>query len=71
MEGVECPVCILAAKDGYPFAKDRIDRFVSALKPETYKILPGSHHLHADPDTADAVVDEICNFIRGRKDGHR
>ena len=68
MKGVECPVCILAAEDGYPFAQERIDRAIENLKPEIYKILPGSHHLHADPDTADALVDAIYDFFRGSDD---
>jgi len=66
LEQVECPVCILAAQDGYPFAKDRIERVISTLEP-IHKTLTGSHHLHADPDTAQAVVDEICHFFDGEQ----
>lgn len=69
LETVECPVCILAGKDGYPFAQDRIDRVVAALEPDVHEILPGSHHLHADPDTADAVVDVVYDFFRARDGG--
>jgi pimeloyl-ACP methyl ester carboxylesterase len=64
MKEVEAPVCILSAEDGYPFEKDRIDRAIQNLKPKIYKTLPGSHHLHADPDTADAVVDTIYDFLK-------
>ena len=63
LEQVDCPVCLLAAEDGYPFDQDRIERVVSTLNNPVHKILSGSHHLHADPDTADAVVDEICDFF--------
>lgn len=63
LEQVECPVCLLAAEDGYPFDPDRIERVISTLNNPVHKILPGSHHLHADPDSADAVVDEICDFL--------
>ncbi len=62
---VKCPVCLLAAEDGYPFDADRIERVVSTLNNPVHKLLPGSHHLHADPDTADAVVDVICEFFGG------
>jgi len=65
MSGIQCPVCILAAEDGYPFANDRIRRAVDKLKPEVLETLPGSHHLHADPDTADAVVDRVYDFFVG------
>jgi pimeloyl-ACP methyl ester carboxylesterase len=64
MKEVEAPVCILSAEDGYPFEKARIDRAIQNLKPKIYKTLPGSHHLHADPDTADAVVDTIYDFLK-------
>jgi len=60
---VECRVCLLAAEDGYPFQQDRIDRAVAGLEPDMYEVLPGSHHFHADPDTAGAVVDKISEFL--------
>jgi len=63
LDKVDCPVCLLAAHDGYPFARDRIDRVLKALKPQIYEILPGSHHLHADPESADAVVDQVYEFF--------
>ena len=69
LEAVECPVCILAAEDGYPFDQDRIDRVVSALNPRIHEVLPGSHHLHADPSTADDVVDAIYAFFCSSENG--
>jgi len=65
LDRVDCRVCLLAAEDGYPFPQERIDRALARLEPETYEVLPGSHHFHADPDTAGAVVDTICEFLDG------
>jgi hypothetical protein len=53
MKSVECPTCILAAEHGWPFKNQRVDRALEILQPDVHKILPGSHHLHADPDTAE------------------
>jgi len=64
LKEVKCPVCIIAAEDGYPFSKDRIERVIQNLRPAVHKILPGSHHLHADTDKVDAVVDTIYNFLK-------
>jgi len=64
LEEVKCPVCIIAAEDGYPFPKDRIERVIQNLRPAVHKILPGSHHLHADPGKVDAVVDTIYDFLK-------
>eukprot|EP00536_Pseudo-nitzschia_multiseries_P011460 jgi/Psemu1/259842/estExt_Genewise1Plus.C_3920001 len=69
LERVDCQVCLLAAEDGYPFPQDRIDRVVARLEPEMYEILPGSHHFHADPDTAGAVVEKICEFFAASSNG--
>jgi pimeloyl-ACP methyl ester carboxylesterase len=63
MKSVECPTCILAAEHGWPFKKERVDKALEILQPNVHKILPGSHHLHADPDTAKAVLDEVYHFV--------
>jgi hypothetical protein len=36
---------------------------VEILDPSIHKILPGSHHLHADPSSAEAVIEEVFDFI--------
>ncbi|KAG7348370.1 alpha/beta fold family hydrolase [Nitzschia inconspicua] len=55
--------CLLTAQDGMPFPPDSISRIRELLQPKVVESLPGSHHFHADPDTADAVVDTIVSFI--------
>jgi pimeloyl-ACP methyl ester carboxylesterase len=63
MKSVECPVCILAAENGWPFKKERVEKAVEILEPSVHKILPGSHHLHADPDSAETVLEEVYHFV--------
>lgn len=67
MKEVTCHVCIIKAEDGYPFSKERIDDAIQNLNPTVHKVLPGSHHLHADPETADAVLDTIYDFLKQRQ----
>lgn len=55
--------CVLTAKDGMPFPSESIDRLEKLLRPKVLKSLPGSHHFHADPDTANGVVDSIVSFL--------
>lgn len=62
-EDVQCPTQLLLSVDGWPFCKDRHQRALDILKPVVHKTLPGSHHFHADPDTADQVVDEVAAFL--------
>ena len=71
---VQCRVCLLTAKDGWPELKEPVvgsnaERVplsvaaVEALEPEVNKVLPGSHHFHADPETVGAVVEEVVGFM--------
>jgi pimeloyl-ACP methyl ester carboxylesterase len=63
LKSVECPTCILAAEQGWPFKKERVEKTLELLDPCVHKILPGSHHLHADPETAEAVLEEVYHFV--------
>jgi pimeloyl-ACP methyl ester carboxylesterase len=63
---VECPTCIIAGEEGWPFKQDRIDTVLSLLEP-VHHILPGSHHLHADPDSCEAVLDVVLDFVAEKK----
>lgn len=60
---VKCPTCILLGEDGWPVQEHRRQQVQETLGPAVFQTLPGSHHLHMDPDTADRVVDEIVAFL--------
>jgi hypothetical protein len=56
-------IAIYYAEHGWPYTKEYIDLEVEQLKPNVMKTLPGSHHFHADPETANRVIEEIFQFI--------
>ena len=66
---IRCPYIWFRAEHGWPFSQDVVDRVKSVRPPELYKILPGSHHFHADPETADtisqAVLEALVSDYRG------
>lgn len=64
---VECPVCLLLAEDGWPVDSRRKEAVVQKLQPTVLKVLPGSHHFHADPETSDEVAQEVKAFIFGEQ----
>ena len=64
---VKCPICLLTAEDGWPFEETERRSVEELLRPSRQRVLPGSHHFHADPDTCMAVLEEILAFLRIRK----
>lgn len=62
-EAVQCPTCLLLAEDGWPFDSERLEAVKQRLQPTKFEILPGSHHFHADPDTADNVAMHVKEFL--------
>lgn len=60
---VQCPTCLLLAKDGWPFDEERLEGTKGRLKPQQFAKLPGSHHFHADPDSAQAVAEHVLQFL--------
>ena len=60
---LKCPTCLITGKDGWPFDKDLVERAKLLIKPTVDVLLPGSHHLHADPDTSDVVLQHILSFL--------
>jgi pimeloyl-ACP methyl ester carboxylesterase len=63
MAVAQCPTCLLLAQDGWPFEPERLAKVKERLNLKQFAILPGSHHFHADPDSADAVTEHIVQFI--------
>jgi len=58
------PVSILMAEDGWPVDSWSQSAVKDILKPSRMKLLKGSHHFHADPDTVGDVASEIVSFLK-------
>jgi len=65
-QDIQCPVCLLLSKDGWPIQEDKLIKTKELLQPQSMHILPGSHHFHADPDDADAVLEHVLEFVDER-----
>lgn len=59
------PVSIIMAQDGWPVDSWSQSAVDNILKPSRMKLLKGSHHFHADPDTVGDVASEIVSFLKG------
>lgn len=62
-QDIQCPTALFQGDDGWPFDEAVSNRCLQLLEPIIHKKLPGSHHLHSDPDTAPRVAEEIIEFI--------
>lgn len=60
---IQCPTGLIMAKDGWPFDKEKRETTMELLQPVKVVELPGSHHLHMDPDTAQSVVEHAAEFL--------
>lgn len=60
------PVCLLSAEDGWPADSWSKNAIKEILKPGYVRMLRGSHHFHADPDTVDSAAEEIVSFMKER-----
>jgi len=64
---VQCPICLLRAQNGWPISSKEQESVQNVLQPVVIKVLPGSHHFHADPESAEVVCQEVIAFL-GRDD---
>lgn len=60
---IQCPTALIGAESGYPRDSDKFQKAIELMQPRVMKDLPGSHHFHADLDSAVAVSQEVINFI--------
>lgn len=63
---VVCKTLWLRAKNGWPFPASVLERAEAQLQ-ELCRVeyLEGSHHFHADPDTAESVAFAVVRFLSG------
>ena len=66
-QAIQCPTAFLTAEDGWPFEADKLQRCLDLLQPQLFVKLPGSHHFHADPDTAPQVAEHVLRFLEQRR----
>jgi pimeloyl-ACP methyl ester carboxylesterase len=62
-QDIQCPTAMVMAESGWPFGDAELERMLSLLKPAMVTKLPGSHHFHADPETADSVTAKVLQFL--------
>mmetsp|Transcript_25293 Transcript_25293/g.30596 ORF Transcript_25293/g.30596 Transcript_25293/m.30596 type:complete len:331 (-) Transcript_25293:100-1092(-) len=67
LEDIQCPTCFLQAEHGWPIDKRSMEGIKRRLELKAYHKLPGSHHFHADPDTAGDVIDRVEDFLTSLK----
>lgn len=61
---IQCPTCLLLAEDGWPFDAQRLEDTKERLGLTRFATLPGSHHFHADPETANEVAQQVLDFMQ-------
>lgn len=61
---IACPTLVIAAEAGWPVPADVLAARLAAVQAKLKHVrLPGSHHLHLDPDTQRPVVDALLSFF--------
>jgi pimeloyl-ACP methyl ester carboxylesterase len=60
---LKCTTLCLNANNGWPFPQQLVNRAYEQTSFVTVKNLPGSHHFHGDPESADEVLQTILEFF--------
>eukprot|EP00816_Leptocylindrus_hargravesii_P002497 CAMPEP_0196805430 /NCGR_PEP_ID=MMETSP1362-20130617/5182_1 /TAXON_ID=163516 /ORGANISM="Leptocylindrus danicus, Strain CCMP1856" /LENGTH=331 /DNA_ID=CAMNT_0042178333 /DNA_START=23 /DNA_END=1018 /DNA_ORIENTATION=+ len=63
---ISCPTLLVQAEDGWPMPASGVESLKNKFKLTEHVKLPGSHHHHADPNTASAVIEQVRNFLASR-----
>lgn len=66
LSAIRAPVLHVAAADGWPRPPGVTEARALLVHDLEAVTLPGSHHLHLDPDTAPAVLEAMVGFLRRR-----
>jgi pimeloyl-ACP methyl ester carboxylesterase len=62
-QDIQCPTALILAESGWPFDDASMERMLKLLQPVMVEKLPGSHHFHADLETADSVTAAVLSFL--------
>jgi pimeloyl-ACP methyl ester carboxylesterase len=62
---IRCPVLWVAGDRGWPFDAAKIERIRAQFAPGLLRevAVAGSHHLHAEPESCDAVAQHVAQFL--------
>lgn len=60
---ISCPTALFLAEDGWPSEEEKLQSQMDLLKPATFARLPGSHHFHLDPESAEIVSNRVIQFL--------
>jgi len=65
-QDIQCPTALFTAHDGWPFDEEEMKRTADLLQPSAMESFAGSHHFHADPETASDVIRKVLEFLQQR-----
>ena len=61
--------CILLGDKGWPFRPEFMAKAMELIQPRILRTLPGGHYLHADPESAPAVINSVLEFLSKKELG--